>query len=202
MPIFSFKKWKQDTGKDSVKFFLQDLNSAIDIKYWDGTSKQFMLDNPSGTFRKTVQYMRNVVIDGILMTMPLRTSAETQLRQAVENIKNMGLNPLQYGYALKKEGIGLDTRYTLTVGEPGTQPQTTKKEDIKLVLPIQDVPVKMNLQGLSKEEEGFIQQFKQLVPKEKQTLDYFKGAWNATASAGQISIIKEERMEELFKSIG
>lgn len=199
MPIFNFKKWQQDTGKNEVKFFLQDLNSTIDIGYWDDVGKQFMLDNPTGSFSRVVQYKRNVIIDGNYYVIPLKVSAEQQLRQAIKNIQAMQLNPLEYGYVVKKTGEGLNTKYELTVGEKGNQ-QLQKQINIKLPEPTPPEPqvVRMAVQELSKAEMEFINTYKQIVPKDEQSLSHFTESARLTAASGQMDALKTERAEMLF----
>ena len=87
-------------------------------------------DEEKKYFNKSIKMIREVVIDGRDTMISLSTKANKNLQEQMNAVREMGKEPLEFTYRLKREGTGLKTEYYVSIGKEVGLPSGVKKETI------------------------------------------------------------------------
>ena len=124
---------------------IEGVNNINDIKFMK--QELFMQRYPS--LRKNTQYVRDIVVyEGQQPTQYLfgfKKTANDDLNKAIQNNRNVGINPLDLIYKLRKTGQGITTTYSILVLEKiglpvNVQQSSVPFSDIQNPTPYQNVP--------------------------------------------------------------
>ena len=145
----------RDQMTTGLTFSLRDLAKKETYSVWDNNTREFIKDGQivdkdgishelkETKFMKAENFKvsfpgcnknnkieRIVVIDNEEFTYPMPKSVDTQIEQTIATLNATGINALTVKFLVSKEGVGLNTRYTVAVGgnnatpTPSPSPQT------------------------------------------------------------------------------
>lgn len=153
-------------SSNEMIFQLVSLEVKEDFSLWDNTAKRYLrqLDGVANIndikfmkqelfvqryphLRKNTQYVREIVVYEQQPTQYLfgfKKTANDDLNKAITNNSNLGVNPLEVLYKLRKTGIEKDTTYAIVVlervGLPKNVIQSQMAAPQQQAYPLQNAP--------------------------------------------------------------
>lgn len=124
--------------KEMLEFRPKNLNFKEKFSIWNDKEKKYiregtqlgtekgmqevnkyikLTDQEKVTYRRSLKYDIEVVIDGEDWMLPLPVTAKNGMQVEMDILRSMGKEPMHFNYFLRREGVGLNTKWFVKAGE-------------------------------------------------------------------------------------